>query len=466
MGIGSASLVSAVFALWWDLGNVHSFHNADDLVPVMASLWHWTPFYWGEDRFGMTLALLASPFKDPLTNLLIQNWLAAFFGFLGLALLPVCVSGMAAIPAGLLGAAIFIMFAPGPALYAWFGTGQCYGAAMGFGAAGLALLNAPEKPGKIRMVFCAILIFLSIWTNSAMPLVLLPLTAWNAWKSAEEGKPASRHLSVAIFVFASFTLVWLGMRSSGYMRPYSIISPMRWAASWITLTGTMWDGLLRGGMATALAAALMAGLLAFKVSPSAVKSLKDGLALLFTGAVYCAVIALIGWVADRAGDPRYTLPVLALFVSSAALSASALAWFRKTSSIGLVFLLVVLATVRQAGPPSPGGIRPALDRSMGAATPDIIRLGATHVAGDYSRVWPAVFHANMVLYKSGTARTIWALAYRGAPTRYLWKKGDPRTWKIAVLHGDNGLTPFSPEMRGARLFARTPAITVFQPAVR
>ena len=123
MGIGTIVLVSAIFATWWDLGSMHAFHNADDLVPIMASIWHWTPFYWGEDRFGMPLGLVASPLKDPLANLLVQNWLSAFLGFLGLALLPVCVAGRTGAVAGILSAGIFILFSPANALIAWLGTG-------------------------------------------------------------------------------------------------------------------------------------------------------------------------------------------------------------------------------------------------------------------------------------------------------------------------------------------------------
>jgi len=465
MGIGAITVISAVFALWWDLGSAHSFHNSDDLVPIMASLWRWTPFYWGEDRFGMPLGLLASPLKNPLANLLVQNWLSSFLGFLGLALLPACAWRRAGSIAGLLGAGIFLLLSPAWAVRAWMGTGQCYGTAMGFGIAGLALLATGEKSGMARTALAVFLVFLSIWTNTAMGLVLLPLSLWNARRSRREGKAASGPLIIALAVFSSFALVWFAMRPLGVQRAYTIIPPSGWPEAWSTLAGTSWAGLFKWKMAVLLAGAPLAGLASAAFFPAARKPFFAGLALLATGIVYFAVIATIGWVADRAGDPRYVLPVLALLTASAGVFVSASLASGKPASITAILILGV-GTMMQAGLPAPSQIRPALDRSIGAATPDMIRMGVTHLAGEYSRVWPAVFHANMVLHRQEPGRIVWALTFRSTPARPLWKNTDPRTWRIAVLHGDQELTPFSTELKGARKTAQTPVITVFQPAVR
>ena len=462
MGIPTAALISAVFALWWDCGNIHSFHNADDLVPVMASLWHWTPFYWGEDRFGMPLGLLASLFHNPLTNLLVQNWMSAFLGFLGLALLPACVAGKPGISAGILTAGIFIALAPDQALYGWFGTGQCYGTAMGFGAAALALVNSTDNPGKARITASALLVFLSIWTNTAMILILAPLALWLARR---KGMGRTAAIFLALTAIASFCLVRTAMRPAEYTRTYSIIPPGGWVAAWGTMAGAIWAGLLRWKMAAVLGAALAAGTAAAIILRQARNNIPGAVALIASGGVYFGVTAIIGWVASRSGDSRYTLPVLALLSASAGLMVPAITGLNR-ARLAALLLFPFIATGIRAGLPYPPGVRPALDRSIGTATPEIIQRGVTHVAGDYTRVWPAVFHANMALYGTVPDRTVWALTARNAQTRALWDRSDRRAWRIAVLRGDTGLTPWSPQLKGARETARTRTITVFRAAVK
>ncbi len=61
--------LTAAFQRWQD---------GDTLIPVLSSLYAWTPFYWSQDRLGMLVPLLATPFKHPLTNLLVQNGLTIF----------------------------------------------------------------------------------------------------------------------------------------------------------------------------------------------------------------------------------------------------------------------------------------------------------------------------------------------------------------------------------------------------
>src|SRR5262245_37113347 len=100
-------------ATWVDLGTLHQSHTADSLVPILVSLYHWTPFYWGQDRLGMLLPLLALPFRNPLTNLLVQMGLSTFA-----ALAAMCLLARYTLPHGLwqlaalLSAASFLALAP------------------------------------------------------------------------------------------------------------------------------------------------------------------------------------------------------------------------------------------------------------------------------------------------------------------------------------------------------------------
>ncbi len=39
-------LLCGVTAIVIDLGSIHRHHHGDSLVPVLVSLYRWTPFYW------------------------------------------------------------------------------------------------------------------------------------------------------------------------------------------------------------------------------------------------------------------------------------------------------------------------------------------------------------------------------------------------------------------------------------
>src|SRR5262249_19684451 len=81
------ALSCAAAAVVADLCHFHRSHYSDSLVPILTSLYHWTPFYWDQNRFGMLIPLLALPFRNPLWNLLFQSGLTLFAGFAGLVLL-------------------------------------------------------------------------------------------------------------------------------------------------------------------------------------------------------------------------------------------------------------------------------------------------------------------------------------------------------------------------------------------
>jgi hypothetical protein len=61
-------IVIASLAAWMGLGTLHDFEHADSLLPVLISTQRWTPFFWGQDRFGMLVPLVAMPIRDPLAG--------------------------------------------------------------------------------------------------------------------------------------------------------------------------------------------------------------------------------------------------------------------------------------------------------------------------------------------------------------------------------------------------------------
>ena len=80
-------VICAVVAIWVDLGTIHRQQHSDSLLYPLISLWCWTPFYWGQDRFGMLVPLMARPITHPLANLLVQDFLNIFSGLAAFILL-------------------------------------------------------------------------------------------------------------------------------------------------------------------------------------------------------------------------------------------------------------------------------------------------------------------------------------------------------------------------------------------
>ena len=65
------------------IGRTLDLHNADSLIPTFVSLDQWVPFFWGQDRFGMLLALVTATIRDSFWNLVAQNALGLFLMLAG-----------------------------------------------------------------------------------------------------------------------------------------------------------------------------------------------------------------------------------------------------------------------------------------------------------------------------------------------------------------------------------------------
>jgi hypothetical protein len=126
--------------------------------------------------------------------------------------------------------------------------------------------------------------------------------------------------------------------------------------------------------------------------------------------------------------------VAALFATRAkALTAAALAAW-------------AAAVVMRYGTPSLARVERDIDARFGAKTAAVLHSGATVVAGDYWRVWPAVFHANLALARMHQHARVFGLAYRSEETDPLWQRAgesiliagspdDPTVEAVANGHG-------------------------------
>ena len=97
---------------------------------------------------------------------------------------------------------------------------------------------------------------------------------------------------------------------------------------------------------------------------------------------------------------------------------------------------VVAAVLCAYGTPSIAGVRNSLD-ALGEHTDDLIASGATHLAGDYWKVWPAIFHVNWMLDEQRQNRVVWGLTHRSGPTEALWSAVPRRRIRVAVIPNDS-----------------------------
>jgi hypothetical protein len=226
---------------------------------------------------------------------------------------------------------------------------------------------------------------------------------------------------------------------------------------------------------TVLVGAVLAGL-AFIAIPPARRGLRATAPAVLGGTVaalvYGGLVGTLGWVADNRFAWRYWLPsLLFLGVATAAWTVAPLAAWRgprRRAGAHVVALALVLlgATPHAGGLPSLAEVRRTLDRKLGERTADVLTAGATHVAGDYWRVWPTVFHANLVLHERRARRVVWGLSWRSRPAWKRWRRMPARDIRVAMAPGDEDV-PFFLELyrlAPAVIAEKHPTIWLLRPA--
>lgn len=434
--------LAAGLALWLDCSALHGHHNSDSLVPVLVSLDRWTPFYWGQNRFGMLVPLLALPVRDPFTNLLVQVGLRLLALVLSFFLLARTVVPRPWWPA--IGGLTLALFLAGKEIPQHnFQQMQPYFQALALALGGVALLD--RRGGRVAVLAAAGLLALAFWVSPTTLFWLVPLLWLRRVLGLEPGTDGPRFRPPALPLLLAglgFGASLAASRLSEYGRA-TVLGPARpadWPEGWLALA--------RNGMAylsPALVAAIVL-LLAVAVGLSLARhrmhpALAAGLCLLGTAAAELLILGTTGWVHANGFRLRFLSTVLlAVATAGSALLLGLLLegrparWGRTANALVLAALLPL--TWARYGLPSLAVARAALDDGL-ARTGEIGRpvaaAGCTHVLGDYWRVWPAVFHANLLLAGRGEGRRVWGITHRSAPTWPLWRRRDWRRARIAVL---------------------------------
>ena len=249
-------VVCAILALLIDLGRFHASHHGDTLIPVLCSLYHWTPFYWEQDRLGSLLPLLALPAPS-----LCQSAGAMRPGHLFRAgdlflVASVCPARSTWPLVGALGVLGFLVLTPEYYRFTFMAGHQPYFTSLALGLGGLI---ATERAGTCRTAIGLSLLMLAHWVHLGAFTVFIPLvlirrlllgpgiqqvgaeeqrirSRWSRWRQSEVG----RHFS--LLCISSLAGIALN-RISRYHHEasgYGLLPPREWLSSWSRMTGRAW----------------------------------------------------------------------------------------------------------------------------------------------------------------------------------------------------------------------------------
>ena len=427
----------------------------------MVSLYRWTLFYWEQDRLGMLVPLLAIPFRNPLANLLVQSAVNAFCGLAAFFLCARYVMREGWFFTGAVSAAGFLWFNTKQALFQYLGLAQPYGVGLCLGLAGLLLLENAKRSRPLRISASLIFLLAASWVDAAVIFVLLPLVLFRCYLDcaapttfilrAKRCLNSNVALALAL-IFSSFVASYVlsGIVSSSAAYgdwPYSPMQPWRWPAVWIEFGKSGWSEYLSQGAGIGSALLLVLGVL-LRLWPSLRTHAPNSPAanLLISSLISFLLMGSLSHVKSTEFEPRFALQSMVL------LHVAAVAWallpvyaFLRLSGrkvlTAAAMVLFLSAPIYVYGWPSLAKVRSDLDETFGKYTPEILQSGATHIVGNYWKVWPATFHVNMTLYEMGSDRRIWGVTTRSGPTRKFWSAIAPEKMRLVAIAGDNEARP-------------------------
>lgn len=427
----AAGLAAAALAVWMDLSPLHAHHTADSFIPVLSGLYLWEPFFWKQNRFGSLIPLLSLGIDSPFANLLFQVGLRLFAVAASFFLLARTVVPRLYWPA--VGALTLALWIGAKDLKAHaFLQMQPYGQAIALSLAGVLLL---EGKGRWRTLAGLALLGLGFWVSATTLFWLLPLV-W-VRGALQDGSlvPAGRTRLVLFALVAAFGLsMALSWTWKYKATAFGAARPEVWPRAWSTLLVRAADYLSLPLLVAGL------GLLVFLAARRSRPAVSAGLCLLVLALANLGAMGLTHWAEVNRWSLRYvTEALLALGMLAPALLLILLlegrpARWQRAANAAMLALLLGAAAARY-GMPSVDRARGGLDR-FGNATDGMLAAGATHLLGGYWRVWPAVFHVNMVRWERGEREPVWGITVRSAPTEPLWRPKDWSAARIAVLEGN------------------------------
>jgi hypothetical protein len=451
-------VLCAGVAVWIDLGTIHRGHDADSLLSVLVSLLRWTPFFWEQDRFGMLVPLLALPARNPLVNLLVQDFLDLTCGLATFFLLSRYVLRDGSYPVvAAVGAAAFLALTPAPYRFMYL-VNASYGVWLALGLGGLLLAEPTAGSRRRRLARRAAalgLMILAHWVNFSTAVLLAPLVVFRLlFVAIPRARARGRawplldpETGAALLLLAAGYAAGAGMRrlSPDYEEtPYGRADLALWPRAWYRLALEHWAALAPAWYPAFLALAAALGLLALawpRVRRYALAAWQSAAAPASASAVTFLVVGTLEWTRRNDYAFRYLIPSVVLLQAALVTVAVGPVWAalgpRTRRRLGLGTAPVLLAAAAWSyGSPSLSGVRRDLDRALGSMTPDLLAARCTHLAGNYWKVWPAVFHANLTHNERGDGRRVWGITHRCEVTRPFWSAVPLDEARFAIPLGD------------------------------
>ena len=421
------------------LGRLHREQTADSLVPVLVSLHQWTPFYWEQNRYGMLTPLLARPVPHPVANLVVQTGVTAWAAFAAFWLAGRYLVGpRLGTAAGLLAAAAWVLVVPAKTQWLLASTVNVFGLGLALGLAGLVALE-PGRRWFARYPVAVAAVLVAAWVNAATGVMLGPVAALVPWTRPGPGRWRRAAGGVALCGLAAVAGVLLGRTEPVANRTTHVRLPP--AAAWpglIEKAATEMAAETHPAEWVAFALLLTGGGVAHvaRHKPGAAAAAAMLLATVAAAAAYSGLMLVL-----FDGRWRYAVPGLVLV--HVALVAAAVGprvagrgdrdlWRLEVGAAAGLVAAVVLVW----GGPSVTQVEADLAAVPGAALADRLHTaGATHFAGDYWQVWPAVFASDVAAADAGRP-AVWGVSHRSGPTAPQWQAPPRARVRVACLPGD------------------------------
>lgn len=426
----------------------HNAFLADALVPVHVSLTRWEPFYWGQARYGMLVPLLALPFREPLVNYAVQNFITAlcgssFFFLVAATVLP----GSRAVAAGALGLALYVVFDDPDWQHFYFGTISQYATGLCLSLAGFILWRRGTIVWRSAGGAC---LAAAIWVDVSCPLFLLPwaVLVWLLTGNVRHRLRALRLrgprqiafdpiLSQIVFVIdcvvlAMIAIPWASMADENLARGFGRLvsfAPSNWMKNSAAL-GSAWIASIPrdAWIAVFITHAAAFGLVAFLRKPGACRRAAVHLALPAAAVTFrWLLLGASLWVSLNGLHPKYLTPSRVLVFAMAATSlVGAITGLGARDRIWrAIFVTSVIVSigvlVRRHSLLSGESMR---DRMMHATTltrhgPASVEAGCTHFLGSDVNVWETIFFASEVAYRAGRPPVV-GISFKTRPSDVPW----------------------------------------------
>lgn len=428
-----------VAGLWTAFGSLRVPLHADAVLVALNGRVHWTPFFWGQHRFGMALPglvrLLSTTMVGQLQLLLGLAAALVTFGTWQLARRLAGQRHDGAWIAALATAAVWGLASDTIRLELLLPLP--YGVSFGLAMVGWAFA---ERGGWLGWGLALLATGIAHWVNPTTGLMLAPLLLMLAFMDAPPGAGRLRHalrttdgrhallLLLGCVAAMGEAAVRGGGEETGLVSgPLVLLQGLGELLS--TAPNLTW---LPPGVAAGLLLALLATALGFRRSPRPVAAL-----LLLAGALHLLLLASSEWVRANQYATRYLEPLWPLFAVGLAFGLSTwlglLRWLLPRASFlpprqlrsAVLALPPLLGLYAAFGLPQRGlWEREAARQPAAARALELMGLGCTHYTDEYWHLWPTIFWSHVLADRAEGARPLFGVGVRCEDSSPAWDHAD------------------------------------------